>query len=247
MTTDPLSNPTRRRFMQQLAQTTGGVVLMPWVTSCVSSDNGSESAEKSGPAASEPGEAEAQPKAGVLAVPAVKPADWDPIAYNRARGNAGKIPESYLPSINGPDGVKKHLGKHLPYVPDLKSAEVPSGMLAIMWGDPDKGYVRHPNAARGPENDNQGHWYNWVKVRKAVDGDAEEVENTYPEWPGTSEQREGHFVVYGGGDITADSGKNTVYLVQLPADAKPGDTIRIWAHCLTHGEYVDFIRVPETA
>ena len=49
--------------------------------------------------------------------------------------------------------------------------------------------------------------------------------------------------VAGGGDITAESGKNTVYLCKLPDGLQKGDTVRIWAHCLTHGEYVDFIEV----
>ncbi|MGF1511664.1 MAG: hypothetical protein ACFB9M_19385 [Myxococcota bacterium] len=179
----------------------------------------------------------------MTAIPTAKPAAWDPIAYNRKRGNAGKIPESYLPSINGPDGVKKHLGKHLPYVPDLGEITVPSGMVAIMWGDPSKGYVRHPNAARGPDNNNEGHWYNWVKIRKATVEDALETKSQYAEWP-PKEGEESSFAVFGGGDITADSGKNTVYLAELPKDLEPGDTVRVWAHCLTHGEYVDFMTIP---
>lgn len=231
--------------MAHLACATGGVVLMPMVTSCTEKASEPSPSDKTPVSASKP-----KPKSEVGtegAVPRSRPADWDPVEYNRARGNAGKIPESYLPSINGPDGVKKHLGKHLPYVPDLEAPGAPEGMLAIMWGDPKKGYVRHPNAARGPENDQQGHWYNWVKIRKATEDDAEEVKNEYPEWPGTPEERQGQYVVYGGGDITEDSGKNTVYLVQLPSDVRPGDSIRVWAHCLTHGEYVDFLQVPKPA
>jgi hypothetical protein len=112
-----------------------------------------------------------------------------------------------------------------------------------MWGDPAKGHAKHPNAVRSEANKNQGHWYNWIKIRKATDGEAEELQSLYPEWPGTTDEQKKQYVVQGGGDITAESGKNTVYLTGLPKDCKPGDTIRIWAHCLTHGEYVDFMTI----
>ena len=53
----------------------------------------------------------------------------------------------------------------------------------------------------------------------------------------------GLFVAADGQDITANSGKNTVYLVKLPSDVAPGDEVRVYAHCLYHGEYVDFLGV----
>lgn len=43
--------------------------------------------------------------------------------------------------------------------------------------------------------------------------------------------------------LMAENGKNTIYLVALPSDVGPGDTVRSWAHCLTHGEYIDFLAV----
>lgn len=233
----------RRTFLKRIAAATGGVALMPLVTSC---RNSTETVEKSGPASKPAAAGPATQPGGApsaTTVPATEPAGWDPIAFNRARGNAGMIPDSYLDEINGPDGEKKHLGKHLPYVPELEAGLVPEGMIALMWGDPAKGYARHPNAARGPENDHEGHWYNWIRIRPAVEGEAEEVTSQYAEWPGTPEQREELYVVAGGGDITADGGRNTVYLAKLPEGLKKGDPIRIWAHCLTHGEYVDFITV----
>ncbi len=223
----------RRDFLQQLATVTGGVALMPIVTSCSSSKSGSNAADA-------PKSASSAPAAQGNAVPLTPPDNWDAIAFNRVRGNAGAIPESYLPSINGPDGPMKHLGKHLPYVPSIEAA-VPAGMIALMWGDPSKGYTRHPNAPRSPDNNNEGHWYNWIKIRKAVAGDAEEITSEYPEWPGTTEQQAEHYVVAGGGDITAEAGKNTVYVAKMPAGLQSGDVIRIYAHCLTHGEYVDFL------
>jgi len=177
-------------------------------------------------------------------VPMLRPEGWDPIAFNRDRGNAGAIPESYHGDINGADGEAEHLGKHLPYIPDTTGLEVPMGYLALMWGDPAHGYAKHPNAPEGAEAYPRGHWYDWVKIRKATDGDAEEVETRFSGWPATGAGDSGRYLVAGGGAIEDDGGKNTIYLVELPADVKPGDTIRVWAHCLYHGEYVDFIAIP---
>ncbi|MBC7172612.1 MAG: hypothetical protein H5U40_09310, partial [Polyangiaceae bacterium] len=101
--------------------------------------------------------------------------------------------------------------------------------------------ARHPNAAPGPDNGGEGHWYNWIRVRKATEDESLEQESSYPLWPGGASEG---YAVSDGGDITADGGKNTVYLVALPADVSPGDLVRIHAHCLTHGEYVDFITLP---
>ena len=113
-----------------------------------------------------------------------------------------------------------------------------------MWGDTSKGYARHPNAARSEANNQQGHWYDWIRIRKAVEGETEELQSNYSDWPGTAPSDNGAYAVFGGGDITADSGKNTIYLAALPEGVKSGDRVRVWAHCLTHGEYVDFLTVP---
>lgn len=220
---------TRRRFLTNLAAATGAVVLMPAVSRSVYAQPTSAPTTTS-------------QATGMPAVPFTKPDTWDPIAYNRARGNAGAIPESYLDDINGPDGVDSHLGKHLPYVQD--AAELPAGHIAIMWGDPDKGHTRHPNAVRSDANNHEGHWYNWIRVRKATSEEAEEAESTYVEWPGETPDSTGAYAVLGEGDITDESGKNTIYIAALPSDVSSGDTIRIHAHCLTHGEYVDFLTVP---
>ena len=237
---------SRRAFVKRLATATGAMVLLPKVVSCSASSTGTTSGSTSGSSAG----AESTVQSGVqsaadpLAVPQAKPADWDAIAFNRARGNAGAIPESYLSDVNGPDGELKHLGKHLPYVPNLDSgvAPVAEGMLAIMWGDPSKGHAMHPNAAPTEENPD-GHWYDWIRVRKAS-AEAAEVESRFSGWPAVGDQDNGAYAALEGEDPTADAGKNTVYLVQLPPDVRSGDVIRIHAHCLTHGEYVDFLQVP---
>jgi hypothetical protein len=176
-------------------------------------------------------------------VPLVRPQDWDAIAFNRERGNAGAIPQSYLADINGPDGETKHLGKHLPCVADTSGLHMPEGYIALMWGDPARGYAQHPNARTGSETYPRGHWYDWVRVRKAVAGDAQEVETRFSSWPEPGAGDTGQYRVAGGGEIEADNGKNTIYLVRLPPDVKPGETVRVWAHCLYHGEYVDFLEV----
>lgn len=215
---------TRRNFLRQLSIATGACILMPAVSSC-----GAQSA--------------VAPDSGMIPPPLVPPTGWDPIAFNRTRGNAGAIPDTYLDDINGPVGETDHLGKHLPYVPEVDASMVPTGFVAVMWGDPSKGHAAHPNAERGEANNFEGHWYNWIRIRKAVSGEAEETQSTYAEWPGETEDSTGAYAVYGGGDIRDNSGKNTIYLAALPPDVRPGDTVRIHAHCLTHGEYVDFITV----
>lgn len=215
----------RREFLKGLAAAAGGVVLLPYVSACSSNGRTETAAQQAGSVA-------------VPKPPLTKPSGWDPIAYNRIRGNAGAIPDSYLPDINGEDGVQMHLGKHLPYIVEADGA--PAGYLPIMWGDPSKGYARHPNAPKSEANNYEGHWYNWIRVRKAVEGDTEELESEFAEWPAADPMK---YLVLGGGDLTADSGKNTIYLVGMPDDVHSGDTVRIWAHCLTHGEYVDFLTV----
>ena len=240
--------PTRRKFLEALASATGAVVLMPVVTSCKKKDEGgSESGtapepDPKGSASKDP--ATDTPPAtdnGPSVPPTAKPEGWDPIAYNKERGNAGAIPDGYHKSINGEGGDAKHLGKHLPFQPKLEAKMVPDGFVALMWGDPDKGHAKHPNAAKGPANNNEGHWYNWIRVRKAGEGEAEELSSEYSDWPGIAEGDTGKYAVFGGGKIEDDGGKNTIYLAGLPKDLKAGDTIRVWAHCLTHGEYVDFL------
>jgi hypothetical protein len=110
-----------------------------------------------------------------------------------------------------------------------------------MWGDASKGNVQHPNSARNDETGFLGHWFSWIRIRKATDGAAEEREIAFDNWPVPEKENSGKFSVLGGGEITDNSGKNTVYLVELPGDVVPGDTIRVCVHCLNHGEYVDFI------
>ncbi len=216
----------RREFLKGLAASAGGIVLLPHITACTSSSAAG---------------GEATAASGALDVPVEKPGGWDPVAFNRDRGNQGAIPESYLGSINGPEGETKHLGKHLPYVVDADGS--PEGYMPLMWGDPSKGYARHPNAVPGPDNNNEGHWYNWIRVRKAIDGDAEELQSAFSSWPEAKLGDSGRYLTLGGGDPMADGGRNTIYVVAIPGDVSPGDTVRIWAHCLTHGEYVDFITV----
>jgi hypothetical protein len=179
-----------------------------------------------------------------MALPQTRPADWDAIAFNRDRGNAGAIPESYRDDINGADGENAHLGKHLPYLPTMEAGTVPAGFLALMWGNADLGHSRHPNSPVGTEGYERGHWYDWIRVRKAVEGDAQEQETTFTAWPEPGDGQSGQYAVLGGGDIRENTGKNTVYLVQLPGDVTSRDTIRIHAHCLYHGEYVDFLTLP---
>ncbi|MCA9583213.1 MAG: twin-arginine translocation signal domain-containing protein, partial [Myxococcales bacterium] len=101
---------SRRDFVQHLAATTGAVVLAPFVKAC-------GGASASGTAESTPAAPASTAEADPMSIPQTLPAGWDPIAFNRARGNAGAIPDSYRDDINGPDGETKHLGKHLPYFP----------------------------------------------------------------------------------------------------------------------------------
>ncbi len=210
----------RKEFLQNLAIYTGSIVLLPAVSSCkwFAKEN--------------------------ILVPQVMSSDWNPITFNRDRGNQGAIPKSYLASINGPDGEKQHIGKHLPYVPNVSLEKIPDGFLPIMWGDPEKGHTRHPNApADATKNHYEGHWYNWVRMRKAISGGAIELQSTYSNWPSIGESDNGSYVAFGGKKITSEQGKNTIYLAALPSDVKKGDTVRVYAHCKTHGEWVDFLQV----
>ncbi len=185
------------------------------------------------------------PKNGVPGIPDEKPADWDAIQFNYQRGiYGGAIPKSYHKDITSKDGEKNHLGKHLPYVPALTRGRVPAGFLPIMFGNPALGYTPHPNAPRSA-SDPDGHWYTWIKVRKSTPAVAKEMTTNFDDWPTPSGKVNGKIIAYQGEDPSADKGKNTVYLVQLPEDVRPGDTVRVWGYCLNHGEYLDFVRIPE--
>ena len=240
---------TRRLFVQRIAGATGALVLAPFAVACNQTTSPNEEFTRVAPGESTPvptrepiDPPEAAPSA-MPTIPTQRPADWDALAFNRRRGNAGAIPESYRAAINGPEGDTQHLGKHLPFLPSLAAGVVPAGMLAIMWGDPTKGYARHPNAASTEENP-EGHWYNWIRLRKATAGDTREVESHYRSWPAVEPGDDGAYTALEGDDPARDGGENTVYLAQLPPDVVPGDLVRVHAHCLTHGEYVDFVQLP---
>ena len=209
----------RKEFLCDMALYTSSTILIPTITVCKPS------------------------KKEVLEIPKRKPVEWDPVAFNRDRGNAGAIPQSYLKDINGPDGERKHIGKHLPYIPIIKKTRSIEGFLPIMWGDPSKGHAKHPNAPRDDEKNYEGHWYDWIRIRISSSGSAVELKSVYSNWPETVETDNGAYMPLSGKDITKDSGKNTIYLAALPSDAKKGDTVRIYAHCKTHGEWIDFIEV----
>lgn len=231
----------RREFVKNLALGTGYLVLLPTVTACTSANKATK--DDTEPTTQPTDATEDAAPVSSSEIPMTRPAAWDPVTYNKQRGLNGAIPESYHADITGPVGDTDHLGKHLPFIPAAVAAGVPAGFVPIMWGDPDKGHAPHPNAPPNESNNHEGHWYNWIRVRKAVDGEAEELQSAFKGWPELSEASNGKYVAADGTDITADNGKNTVYLAALPSDVNPGDTIRIHAHCLTHGEYVDFITV----
>lgn len=219
-------NATRRAFLQTTAKITGAAVLFPSI-SC--SPKGTASSMS-----------QILPVSG-LTLPETLPDNWDPVSFNRVRGESGKIPSEYMKKINAADGIPKHLGKHLPYIPQLENGLVPAGFVALMFGDPSKGYARHPNAIRSSANQNQGHWYNWIKLSKAAPSSTE-ITSTYSNWPGIEEGDSGSYAVFGdANDPLSDGGRNTIYLAKLPVGLQKGDKIRMWAHCLTHGEYVDFL------
>lgn len=227
---------TRRAFLEVLAAAGGFTFVLP-LSACGSSSTTVASGETGRASGDE------TTGSGLPPVPRSRPEGWDPIAFNRERGNAGAIPASYRASINGPDGDLMHIGKHLPYVPRLTADVVPAGMLPLMWGDPALGRARHPNAPPS-EQLPTGHWFDWVRVRKATDDEAVEVTSTFGGWPTVTATDNGRYAAAEGDDPTADQGKNTVYLVHLPPDVRSGDLVRVHGHCLTHGEYVDFVTVP---
>lgn len=244
-----MSDETNRRaFLRDVGLTAGAVALAPSALSACNRQADTETTPDSTEPATDGVEPVAETlQADPLAIPQTRPADWNAITFNQNRGNAGAIPESYHGSINGEEGANGHLGKHLPYLPDMEASAVPDGFIALMWGNPELSHTRHPNATTGTAGYERGHWYDWVKVRKAVEGDAQELETTFTGWPEPGEGQTGQYAVQGGGEITEDSGKNTIYIVQLPPDVAPGDMIRVQGHCLYHGEYVDFLTIPSSS
>jgi hypothetical protein len=229
MSNSPIDK-NRRKFFRHLAALTGAVVIAPMAVGC---------AETTKPAVRPVARVDAS---GAPDIPLVKPANWDPIAFNKERGLKGAIPKSYYADINGPDGDKKHLGKHLPYIPDIKSVDYPEGYIPIMWGDPSKGFAQHPNSTQHSPGYTVGHWYNWVRVQNASIENAQEIESQFHAWPGPRDSADSTvFGVMGSGSIEDNDGKNTIYMLSKPADLNTGDTMRIYGHCLYHGEYVDFV------
>jgi hypothetical protein len=221
----------RREFFRHLAAITGSFVVAPVVVACGAS---ALSGNKINPQATV--DASGAPK-----IPMVRPENWDGISFNKDRGLKGAIPKSYYPDITGPDGEKGHLGKHLPYIPKIDPADYPNGYIPVMWGDPALGYTQHPSQEKGSEGYPRGHWFNWIRVRKAVTEDAEERESQFFNWPGPDDVDGTVFGVFGKGDIRENTGKNTIYMLASPPDLASGDVIRVYGHCLYHGEYVDFI------
>ncbi len=216
-----MKNMGRREFFKATIGLAGLSFIMPVLSAC-----------------------ESKVDSGRIIVPMEKPGKWNPVEFNRLRGNNGAVPQSYLAAINGPDGEKKHIGKHLPYIPELdRGIEVPAGYLPVMWGDPSKGHTPHSNAVPGADNDYLGHWYNRIEIRKAVAVHADSMTSVFTGWPDSPDSGSGLYVSSTGGPVDADSGIHTVYLAKLPYDVKKGDTVRVIAHCLTHGEYVDFLMI----
>ena len=169
-------------------------------------------------------------------LPSTRPADWDAITFNLARGAAGAIPASYMAKINAADGIAKHLGKHLPYV--TKGDGIAAGEIGLMWGDASKGYAQHPNAGKSDKKP-AGHWYDWVKLRNARTGAV--METRFDNWPTCSNAVNGRLIASQGRELAANGGRWSVYVAKLPSGTQAGDDLRVHAHCLTHGEYVDFI------
>ncbi|MDW8245178.1 MAG: hypothetical protein RMJ84_01245 [Sandaracinaceae bacterium] len=220
----------RREFLEKLALASGLPVVSPIFSACSSSGSKLPSATSSA-GGEDP-----------LALPLVPPPDWDAVAFNRKRANAGAVPSNYLSSINGPDGDVMHIGKHLPYVPTF-SSPIPEGMIPLMFGDSSKGRPKHGNAAPS-EQMPAGHFYDWIRIRKATSDESPEQVSTYSSWPTTLPQDTGRITAKEGTDPTIDGGKNTVYLALLPPNVRSGDLVRVHAHCNLHGEYVDFLVVP---
>ena len=237
----------RRDFIR----TVGGAGAALWTGSGLVGCGGSAKARKTSDAgaggkasagASSAGAAKAPAtKAGPSAFevpPAKRPDNWDVVDYNVRRGEVGFIPKKYMVDIHNPGGIEGHLGKHLPYVVKPAAARVSDGLLTLGWGDPAKGYAQHPNAPRTDANP-EGHWYNWIRV--SPEGDPRlEVTTTFDDWPKSTT---GQLAAMTGDDPADNGGRNSIYLARLPDGLAPGDWVRVWAHCLTHGEYVDFLQI----
>ena len=214
-------NQTRRQFLKQSAIIGGAALLLPQFVSC---SNRSENAT-----------------AAHSAAPLVMPSEWDEIAFNTKRALAGAAPTSYHGAIQSADGGKKHVGKHLPFI--AQGVAAPAGYVAIMVGDSAKGYARHPNAAAEQEIGEIGHWYDWIKIRPAIEGDAEEVTSSYAAWPKTAATDNGKIIPVQGKSFEDNGGRETVYLAQLPKGVMKGDMLRVIGHCNKHGDYVGFYQL----
>lgn len=173
--------------------------------------------------------------------PVTPPAGWDPIAYNLARGRVGYIPPDYLAEVKGPGGFAVIVGEHLGYAVQHEAVKLSEGRLALMFGDPRRGHVRHPNSPR-TKSDLVGHWVDWIRVRAVKGG--EEVETRFDDWPVCSSLVQGRILPRVGNNPADDSGRNSVFVAKLPEGVAVGDQLRIWAHCRSHGEYVDYANLP---
>lgn len=218
---------SRRELLTRALVAMGGVVLAPALASC-----GKNRAS----------ETMLRPWEVNLPLPKTIPAGWDPVTFNRLRGEQGAIPAAYLSDVRAAGGERRFIGMHLPYVVK-PAAGVPEGFLAVMFGDPEKGYAAHPHASHDLEAGEPGHWFQWIRLRKAVALDTDEVQTNFSSWPEAASADSGRFISVDGSDLHASNGERTAYLVRLPQDVKSGDIVRIHAHCRLHGEFVDFLRV----
>jgi hypothetical protein len=244
----PIRTTDRREFLKDAAMVSSSAVLLGVAACKTAATPAPETAAKQAAASETEGAKEAMVAkateffAGPDAPPTAKSANWDAVQYNIARGKLGYIPSAYMAQILATDGIKNQLGKHLPYVPALSPSIQKEGYLPVMWGDPQLGYAQHPNGPKAADNP-EGHWYNWIRITK--EGDAGSlVETRFDNWPTVSSEVNGLYKPLSGKDVTLDGGRNTVYLAELPPGLQDGDTVMVWAHCLTHGEYVDFVTLP---
>lgn len=167
--------------------------------------------------------------------PIARPPGWDALRENLARARRGAVPASYLAKIEGPSGLASHLGKHLPFVPDeAATIALPPRVLGVMWGDPKKGYPRHPNEVPSSSTPS-GHHFDTIGILR--EGDDTELVTRFPTWPSVDGLRGL------GGDPTADGGRASIYLARVPDGMRDGERVRVRGHCRTHGEYVDFVEV----
>ncbi len=204
-----------RRQVLKLLQLAGATALLPRVLGCA-------------------------PSVG-LPLPRARDGAWDAIVFNLARARQGAVPPAYLALIEGLGGIPQHLGKHLPFLVadgNLLDAALAANLLPIQWGDPGKGHARHPNAAP-TEAVPSGHYYDWVDL---LVGDAE-TRVAFAPWPQNRADVAGAYRGLRTDDPTGEEGRDTVYLLPM-GGASCGVDVRVHGHCLTHGEYVDFVKVP---